>query len=124
MLQILFELLLEFLLQVFGELLIELGFHSLAQPFKDRPDPRLLALGYTLLGLIGGGLSLLLIPDHWLQGGWRWLNLLLTPILLGGMMGKISLRPCQIHAEFQWQRFACGLLFALTFGLIRHFYAN
>lgn len=123
MLQVLFELLLEFLLQVFGELLLELGLNSLAAPFRDRPDHKLLVLGYVLLGLIGGGLSLLIFPAHWLQGYWRWLNLLATPLLLGGMMGKLSLRPCQIHLDFQWQRFACGCLFALAFGMIRHFYA-
>lgn len=59
MLEFIFEVVGEFLLQVLGEALVELGFHSLGEPFRRPPNPWLASLGYPLFGAILGGLSLL-----------------------------------------------------------------
>jgi hypothetical protein len=64
MLEIVFEVVGEFLLQVVGEALVELGFHALGEPFRRSPNPWLAALGYALFGAILGGLSLLAFPNN------------------------------------------------------------
>ncbi len=125
MLQLILEVLGEFLLQLALEFMAELGFHSLAEPFRKPPDPWLAALGYTLFGAIAGGLSLLMFPSH-MVGGWlRVLNLLVTPIAVGlGMclMGRWRAHRGQVLLRID--RFSYGYLFALSLALIRFWFAD
>lgn len=51
---IIFELLGELLLQVLGEVFIEVGLHSLAEPFRKAPNPWLPAFGYLVFGAVAG----------------------------------------------------------------------
>lgn len=90
MLQLLVELIGEFLLQVVGEALVELGLHSLAEPFRSPPNPWLAALGYSLFGGILGGLSLFIFPDNLVPESLRIANLLATPLAVGGVMAVIG----------------------------------
>lgn len=69
MLEFLIEILGEFVLQAVGEALLELGFHSLAEPFRKPPNPLLAALGYAIFGALAGGLSLMLLPTHLTPSG-------------------------------------------------------
>lgn len=64
MVEIIFEILGEFLLQALTEFLFERGLHSLAAPFRKRPNPIFAAISYPLFGVIAGGVSLLIFPEH------------------------------------------------------------
>lgn len=124
MLEIIFEVLGEFLLQAVGEALFELGFHSLGEPFRRPPNPWLAALGYTLFGAILGGLSLLVFPNNLVPEAWRVANLVLTPLAVGGVMvGMGAWRVRRGQPVLRIDRFAYGYLFALSLALIRFYFA-
>ncbi len=124
MLELIFEVLGEFLLQAVGEALFELGFHSLAEPFRRPPNPWLAALGYILFGAILGGLSLLVVPDHLVPEAWRIANLVLTPLAVGAMMVSMGAwRARRGQSALRIDRFAYGYLFALSLALIRFLFA-
>jgi hypothetical protein len=125
MLEFLFQAVGEFLLQVIVEALVELGFHSLAEPFRKPPNPWLAGLGYGLLGAIAGGLSLLLFPAYLVSGGWRWANLILTPVAVGLLMCLIGQWRVKRGQELlRIDRFAYGYVFALSFALVRFCFAG
>lgn len=52
----------ELLLQLVLEVVAELGLRSVRESFRPQPNPLLALIGYLLLGLVTGGLSLLLAP--------------------------------------------------------------
>ena len=82
-----FEFIAEFLLQIFLELVVEVGLHSLARPFRKLFNPLLAAIGYVLFGAVVGGLSLLFFPSHLvIVKGWRIANVVITPIAIGRSM--------------------------------------
>lgn len=126
MLAFLFEILGEILLQVVLEALVELGLHSLAAPFRKRPNPWFAAIGYALLGACCGGLSLWLIPDHLVETEHvRILNLVVTPIAVGLLMSLIGIwRAHRGQPLLRLDRFAFGYLFALSLALVRFLYAT
>jgi hypothetical protein len=120
MLEFLFEVVGEFLLQAVIEVLVELGVHSLAEPFRRRPSPWLAAFGYTLFGAAAGGLSLLLFPQHLTPEGWRIAHLLATPVAVGiGMMLLGRWRARRGDTVLR-----CGYLFALSLALVRFVFAG
>jgi len=126
MMQFLFEILGEFLLQIAVEALVELGLHSLAEPLRRPPNPWLAALGYALFGAILGALSLLLLPEHLTPAGLaRTAHLLLTPVAVGACMVLLGAWRAK-RGELLWRidRFAYGYLFALGFALVRHGFAH
>lgn len=124
MLEIVFEVLGEFVLQVLGEALVELGFHSLAEPFRKPPNPWLAALGYALLGALLGGLSLLVFPNNLVPEPWRLANLIATPLAVGGMMAAIGAwRLRRGQPVLRIDKFAYGYLFALALASVRYFFA-
>lgn len=120
------ELLLEFLIQVVGETLLELGLHSMAEPFRRPPNPWLAALGYLIFGLAFGGISLWLFPQHMIVSlGGRWINLLLTPLAAGVCMSWLGRwRSGRGQTLLRIDRFAYGYLFALCFSLVRFNWAG
>jgi hypothetical protein len=69
----------ELLLQLVLEMLAELGLRSVRESFRPQPNPVLALIGYLLLGLIAGGLSLLLAPHFLIAQGLRMLNLAFAP---------------------------------------------
>ena len=125
MLEIFLEVLGEFLLQVVGEVLVELGLHSLAEPFRRPPNPWLAALGYLLIGAVLGGLSLLVFPSNLVPPPWRAVNLVVTPLAVGGLMALMGAwRVRQGPSAWRIDRFAYGYLFALALALVRFFFAG
>lgn len=125
MLELIFEFLGELLLQALGELLVEFGLHTLAEPMRRAPNPWLAALAYAILGAALGGLSLLVLPHNLVRPPWRLLNLLITPLLLGGLMVLMgSWRERRGQAVLRIDRFAYGYLFALAFALLRFKFAS
>lgn len=125
MLELLFELVGEFLLQAIGEALVELGLHSVAEPFRRPPNPWLAALGYTIFGAVLGGLSLLAFPANLVPETWRVVNLVATPLAVGGIMAAIGAwRARRGESVLRIDRFAYGYLFALSLALVRFFFAT
>lgn len=126
MLEFLLQLLGEFLLQVIGEALVELGLHSLAEPFRKPPNPWLAALGYVIFGAVLGALSLLVLAHHLTpEGPLRWLNLLLTPVAVGGLMVAMGAwRARRGDPLLHINHFFYGFLFALSWALVRFFFAS
>ncbi|SFN17457.1 hypothetical protein SAMN05660284_00746 [Formivibrio citricus] len=124
--EFLLELLLEFVIQIVGEALFELGLHSMSEPFRKPPNPRLAAVGYALFGAILGGISLWLFPRHMVASvTWRWINLLVTPTLAGLCMSWIGTwRAKQGQAVLRIDRFSYGFLFAFSLALVRFFGAR
>ncbi len=126
MLEFIVEILGEFLLQALGEALMELGFHSLAEPFRKPPNPWLAALGYAIFGALAGGLSLLVFSAHLTPAGLpRLANLLLTPLAVGWCMSAMGAwRSKRGDALLRIDRFSYGYLFALTMALVRFQFAH
>jgi hypothetical protein len=124
--EFLFSFLGEFVLQVLGEVFIEVGLHSLAEPFRKEPKPWLAAVGYMVFGAVIGGLSLLVFPHYLVASkGLRVANAALSPIAAGlsmAIMGKWRARRGQ--AVLRIDKFAYGYVFALAFGLVRFWFAG
>lgn len=126
MFEFLFEIVVEVLIQLFFEALVELGLQSMAEPFRRPPNPWLAALGYGLLGVIAGGISLWLFPTY-LVGGetLRIVNLVLTPVAVGLLMCLMGAwRAHRGQPVLRIDRFAYGYLFALALALTRFAFAD
>jgi hypothetical protein len=125
MLEFIFELLGEFLLQVIGEALAELGLHSLREPFRKPPNPWLASFGYVLFGALFGGLSLLAFPHALVPEAWRVANLVATPLAVGGVMAAMGAwRARRGDPLLRIDKFAYGYLFALSLAVVRFFLAG
>jgi len=126
MLEFLFEIVGEILLQGLLEALAELGLHSVAAPFRKPPNPWLAAIGYAIFGAVAGGLSLWLFPSIFVTGeALRILNLVMTPIAVGLLMCAMGAwRARRGQAVLRIDRFAYGYLFALSLALIRFWFAR
>ncbi len=125
MLPLIFELLGEIILQFFIEALVELGFHSLAAPFRKPPNKWLASLGYLLFGAIAGGLSLLVFPNHMVSEPWRILNLVIAPFAVGFFMSLMGVWRARRGDEVQGiDRFTYGFLFALSLAAIRFYFCK
>jgi hypothetical protein len=123
--EIIFQLLGEFLLQAFAQLLKELGAHSLANTFKRPRNPALSTIGFTLWGLLAGGISLWIFPSsHIHDPMFRTLNLIVTPLAIGLAMmlvGKIRRRKGQDLVRLD--QFGYAFVFAFAMALVRYIWA-
>ncbi|MBC7923715.1 MAG: hypothetical protein H7Z75_21780 [Ferruginibacter sp.] len=126
--ELLFQVILEFVLQIFGEVLIELGLHSLAKPFKEREarNPLLAFIGYVLLGSAVGGLSLLVFPKSFVRSSrLHGISLLITPLLAGiAMSGLGWLRLRQGKRLLRLDSFVYGAIFAFGMALVRFLFTT
>ncbi len=126
MLEFLFELIGELLLQIVLEILVELGIHSLKEPFQRAPNPWLAAPAYLLFGAAAGGLSLLVFHHHLVSApALRIANLLITPLLAGLFMSVLGAwRSRRGQAVLRIDRFTYGYLFALGLAAVRFWFAQ
>ena len=125
MLEFIFEILGEFLIQVIGEFLIEVGLHSLAEPFRQQPNPWFATAGYLLFGAILGGLSLLVVAHNLVPEPWRVANLIATPLAVGALMAAVGRwRTRRDQPVFLIDKFLFGFLFALGFAAMRFVFAS
>ena len=124
MLEFIFQILGEFLLQIVIVIFVELGFHSIREPFRREVDPPVAIAGYAIFGAVLGGLSLLVIPHLLVPERWRILNLLLSPVIAGlVMVGVGALRSRKGQPLLRIDRFAYGYIFALAFAVVRFQFA-
>ena len=124
--EFIFSFLGELLLQVLGELLVNIGFHTLSEPFRRQPTPWLAAVGYLVFGAVAGGLSLLVFPDYLMASkNLRVANAALSPVVAGLCMAALGAwRSRRGQAVLRIDKFAYGYVFALSFGLIRFWFAS
>ena len=123
------EVLLEFLFQIFGEVLlqlfiealVELGMHSLAETVQRPRHPVYAAIGFVLLGLIAGAVSLLVLPHSPIAAPQlRLANLIVTPVVIGLVMMLVGrLRAKRGQDLVRLDRFGYAFLFAFAMGLVR-----
>jgi hypothetical protein len=123
--EIVFQFIGELLLQIVFELLAEFGLRGVGEVFRKKPNPWMASLGYVILGAIAGGISLWLFPKHLISGSsLQLLNLALTPVLSGSVMGALGhWRNARGQVLLRLDRFAYGYLFALTMALLRFQFA-
>jgi hypothetical protein len=129
-LEVIFEVILQFLfelvLQFVVEMLFELGLHALAEPFQRKPNPLVAALGYVLIGCVLGALTLLVFPTYMVRIPiLRWVNLVLTPVLVGIAMVLVGMwRQQHDQLVLRINRFSYGFLFAFSVALVRFVWAG
>jgi hypothetical protein len=126
MLEVLFQLLGELLVQVFGEVFLEFGLRSIAEPFRKKPNPWFAALGYAMLGALCGAISLWPFPDHFVPTGMlRYVNLLVTPMLAGACMAALGAwREKNGEVRLRIDQLSYGYLFAFAMAMVRFNFAN
>ncbi len=121
-------LIIEFLGDLVLQLLFELGFRSLAEPFtkpSERKTP-LAILGFLIYGSSAGLLSLVFVPTHITPNiKIRSVNLIITPVLAGFAMSLFgSLRQKRNLQLAVFDRFSFGYSFALAMAIVRFFGAK
>jgi hypothetical protein len=121
MLEFLFEILGEFLLQAILEFFFELSVHAGWKPDRKPTNPWVAAIGYTVLGAVLGWLSLLVFPSYLVTSEpMRILNLILTPIAAGLLMAAMGAwRAQRGQPVLRIDKFAYGYLFAFALALVR-----
>ena len=126
--EFLFELLLEFLLEIVFEILAELGLHGIAEVFHRRRErnPIIAFIGYALLGVAAGGVSLLLFPNPLLHSTkFHGIGLIAIPLLAGLVMsGMGALRRQRGKDVIRLDSFSYGFIFAFGMVVIRYFFAG
>jgi hypothetical protein len=121
---LLFEVLLEFA----GSLLVDLGLHSLKETTAKREDrnPIFAGIGYALLGLVFGGVSLLIFPTAFARSeSFHGISLFISPILAGlGMAGVGWLLERSGKRRVRLDSFIYGFIFAMPMALVRFFFTS
>jgi len=123
-LEIVLQIFGEFLIQLFAEALVDLGFASVGEALK-RPlagRPFLAALGYVILGSLAGALSVWVVPHSLIASpALRLANVFLTPLLVGlCMVGIGSWRVRHGRDKSLLNRFSHGFIFAFSFAIVRY----
>jgi len=114
----------ELLLQLVLEVLAELGLRSVRESFRPQPNPLLALIGYLLLGLVTGGLSLLLAPRFLVAPDLRLPNLAYAPVLAGLAMTALGAWRARRRDELvRIDRFLYGYCFALAIAAVRFRFA-
>jgi hypothetical protein len=119
--ELVFHVLNELVIQVVFESFAEVGLRHARKPSRKPPNPWLAAIGYVLLGAIAGFLSLLIFPTLFMPShGARLANLLIAPVLAGGVMAALGAWRRRHDQELiRLDRFAYGYLFALAMAVVR-----
>ena len=119
--ELLFELFGEWLLQIAFELLAEFGWRRLSGPFHKSAHPALASVGYAVFGAIAGALSLWLVPTLFIASPvGRAVNVLVTPVLAGASMALLGAwRRRREQSTVLLDRFAYAFIFAMAMALVR-----
>jgi hypothetical protein len=124
--EFIFQILLELLLQIVVELLFSLGWASIAEAANRKPvsNPLLAFIGYGLLGLMIGGVSLLLFPKLFVHQATLQIGyLIFSPFLAGYAMSLLAAwRKGKKLTRIKRDSFAYGFIFAFGVAFIRYAY--
>jgi hypothetical protein len=126
MIEFLFEIFAEILIQLVVQVLAEAGLHTVNDWRNFKANPWLAGLGYALLGALGGAITVWLLPHYMVHNeALRKLNLLVTPLAAGGMMVLVGAwRAKRGDPVLRIDRFAYGYVFALSLALVRFVFAQ
>ena len=130
------EVVIELLLEFFGETVLQVVFEALAsagihlwrnhdgEPSERRPITRM--FGYTLFGLVVGGLSLLMAPESFARTqSARLFALFVAPIAAGAAMALVGAwRRRHGQVVIGLDRFLYGYCFAFAMAAVRYLWAN
>ena len=118
----------EILVQVIGELFCELGCQRLSDSplSKINKKPIFSFIGYCILGLVIGSISLLILPHQFIDSKLLALiNLILTPIIAGLVMSYVGhLRKSRGSKIIRLDSFVYGFTFAFNMALIRFIFGG
>ncbi len=119
--EIVFEIIFQIICEVFIQVLFELGFHSLIEPLKKRPNALLAGIGYSIFGAIAGGISLFFFKQLFvIDPNLRIVNLFVTPIFAGLAMSLLGrLREKNGREVIRLDKFTYGFVFAFAMALTR-----
>ena len=119
--ELLFEIFGELLLQLALELLAEVGLRAVGRPFEKPLHPLAGGIGYALLGGIAGGLSLWWFPQLFIGShAGRIANVVVTPLLAGSAMAALGAwRRRRNERTVLLDRFAYAFIFAMAMALVR-----
>lgn len=128
-LEILFEFFFEVVIQIGFEILVELGLHSRAKATRKRKErnPIWVIIGYAVLGIGVGAVSLLIFPQSLLPISkmYQIIGLIITPLLGGLAMSAIGwIRRRKGESLIRLDSFAYGFIFALGMTFIRFLFAK
>lgn len=129
---ILLEILLQFVIEIFGQLLFEALAEMVIRIFAkafgfERPQNNLPAgFGYVALAGVSGYISVAMFPHYFLtHPELRIANLLISPVIVGFLMGLRGRRLMKKQKEsIRLDSFAYGFLFAFVFGMVRFWLAS
>jgi hypothetical protein len=114
----------EMVLGIVGEILVELGFHSVAERFSDRAWKRVITgFAYGVFGFALGWLSLFFLPKLQLENrSIVVIYFILSPIIAGLALCGINWiihRGIERVAFFQLTKFLYGAFFVLAYAVAR-----
>jgi len=126
MIEFLFEIFAEILIQIIGQALAEAGLHTFNDWRNYKANPWLAGLGYALFGAIVGAITVWLLPHYMVHNEvLRKVNLLVAPVVAGGMMVLVGAwRAKRGDPVLGIDRFAYGYVFALSLALVRFVFAQ
>ena len=128
----LLEIILSFIIEVFGEALLQLVFELLAElgvrsltgrkTVDGQPGRVLSFMGCALLGVVAGAISYGLFPHHLIhKSAFRLANVVVTPLAAGALMAWLgSWHNKRGRRVVGLDKFFNGWVFALVFALIRY----
>jgi hypothetical protein len=120
------ELFGEVLFEIVGEALLDLAQRVMAEVFETSRSirPEFASLGYALLGVLAGGLSVLILPHPLVRPSKiHGISLLVSPLVTGLVMFLIgSMLRRQGKKVVQIESFGYGFAFALGMALVRYFF--
>ncbi|NNE67465.1 MAG: hypothetical protein HKN33_12940 [Pyrinomonadaceae bacterium] len=123
MIEFLFAIFLEFILELFFVVLVDVSIHGPGGSIRNffAKSAVIEATGYILIGLMLGGVSVLVFPDSFIgHQDLRLLNLIITPVLAGLVMMSIgALRTRKGQDLIRLDSFLYGALFAFSIAIVR-----
>lgn len=126
--EFLFQIFLEVFLQMFIEVLFHLGWNSVAEALDRKPVKNhfLALVGYALMGVAAGGISLLVFPELFVtHPTLRAANVIITPLLAGLLMAAYGeWRERRGLTTIRLDSFSYGYIFAAGVALIRYFFGG
>jgi hypothetical protein len=121
--EFLLEIFFEFLIEVFGGVLLDIVLHVSSRFVRAREavNALLILIMYFGLGLFVGWLSILIFPKAFVRSSnLHGISLLITPVLAGFTMSAIGwIRLRQGKLLIRLETFSCGFIFAFGMALIR-----